>query len=417
MLPSVTSSSAELIDQTAFNPEPEYAFRHPLIRAVAYESQLKSDRAQLHKRVAAAIEQDDQNSALIAEHLEAAGELPRIRVAHAGGRHGRSSRDIAAAQHQLGACASRSPMRFRRCAQPSGEAHRAAHADMRQHVPKVPPGHLRPVRGTARPVHRGRRQGVVGDGYGRHDGRACAAQRCLEASRLASEYMALVESIGRPMLTRRSVVRGNRCQAPNRRDRGRLAVGANRHRPRRRRIRSKAAFIFGSPLATALAWRGVARFQQGVPGWRDDFDEAMAIAEQSDACRSRRSSLTSTRAYREGYSLADEPSLREIESVLQAAPSDPATTWQWCMLRLTFGIALIHNGEDRRRGYDILRSSARNLHRGAIRVEHASRSSMLYLARRTGGAAARRSIAIQQWRALADEMINDGKFRQHRHSA
>ncbi|MFY9920156.1 MAG: AAA family ATPase, partial [Mycobacterium sp.] len=55
--------AAELIDQTAFNPLPEYTFRHPLIRAVAYESQLKSDRAQLHRRVAAAIEQEDQNAA------------------------------------------------------------------------------------------------------------------------------------------------------------------------------------------------------------------------------------------------------------------------------------------------------------------------------------------------------------------
>ena len=34
----------------------EYAFRHPLIRTVAYESQLKSDRAALHRRLAAAIE-------------------------------------------------------------------------------------------------------------------------------------------------------------------------------------------------------------------------------------------------------------------------------------------------------------------------------------------------------------------------
>ena len=47
---------AELIDQVRFTPSPEYAFRHPLIRAVAYESQLKSDRAELHRRVAAAIE-------------------------------------------------------------------------------------------------------------------------------------------------------------------------------------------------------------------------------------------------------------------------------------------------------------------------------------------------------------------------
>jgi len=61
----------ELVDQVRFTPSAEYAFRHPLIRTVAYESQLKSDRAQLHRRLAAAIEQHDpgsadQNAALIA---------------------------------------------------------------------------------------------------------------------------------------------------------------------------------------------------------------------------------------------------------------------------------------------------------------------------------------------------------------
>ena len=49
----------ELIDQVRFTREPEYVFHHPLIRTVAYESQLKSDRAQLHRRVAAAIEARD----------------------------------------------------------------------------------------------------------------------------------------------------------------------------------------------------------------------------------------------------------------------------------------------------------------------------------------------------------------------
>ena len=45
---------------------------------MAYESQLKSDRAELHRRLAAAIEgvgSADENAALIAEHLEAAGDL------------------------------------------------------------------------------------------------------------------------------------------------------------------------------------------------------------------------------------------------------------------------------------------------------------------------------------------------------
>ena len=62
---------AELIDQVRFTREPEFVFHHPLIRAVAYEAQLKSDRAELHRSVAAAIEQRepdsvDENAALIA---------------------------------------------------------------------------------------------------------------------------------------------------------------------------------------------------------------------------------------------------------------------------------------------------------------------------------------------------------------
>ena len=60
---------AELVDQIVSTPPPEYEFRHSLIRAVAYESQLKSDRAQLHRRLAQTIAPQDQNAALIAEHL------------------------------------------------------------------------------------------------------------------------------------------------------------------------------------------------------------------------------------------------------------------------------------------------------------------------------------------------------------
>ena len=67
--------AAQLIDQVRFTPQPEYAFHHPLIRAVAYEAQLRSDRSALHRRVAATIqardpESLDENAALIAEHLD-----------------------------------------------------------------------------------------------------------------------------------------------------------------------------------------------------------------------------------------------------------------------------------------------------------------------------------------------------------
>ena len=55
--------AAQLIDQVTFTRHPEYVFHQPLIRAVAYEAQLKSDRAELHRRVATAIEQRSAGSA------------------------------------------------------------------------------------------------------------------------------------------------------------------------------------------------------------------------------------------------------------------------------------------------------------------------------------------------------------------
>ena len=93
---------AELIDQVRFTRQPEYVFHHPLIRAVAYESQLKSDRAEMHRRVAAAIEERDpdaadENAALIAEHLEAAGDLHAAYRWHMRAGAWSTTRDIAAA--------------------------------------------------------------------------------------------------------------------------------------------------------------------------------------------------------------------------------------------------------------------------------------------------------------------------------
>ncbi|MGE2816729.1 adenylate/guanylate cyclase domain-containing protein [Mycobacterium heidelbergense] len=72
--------SAELIDQIEFVPRQRYCFHHPLVRTVAYESQLSAVRVQAHRRLAAAIEArdsgaGDDNAALIATHLEAGGEL------------------------------------------------------------------------------------------------------------------------------------------------------------------------------------------------------------------------------------------------------------------------------------------------------------------------------------------------------
>ena len=93
-----TLIEAELIDQVTFTPRAAFAFRHPLIRTVAYESQLRSHRAELHRRLAGGIEQNDENGPLIAEHLEAAGDLHEAFGWHMrAGTWLRAYRDIGAA--------------------------------------------------------------------------------------------------------------------------------------------------------------------------------------------------------------------------------------------------------------------------------------------------------------------------------
>ena len=95
--------AAELVDQVRFTPHAEYAFHHPLIRTVAYETQLKSDRVELHRRLATAIEQRhpdslDENAALIAEHFEAADDLRAAFGWHMRAGAWAQSRDIRAAR-------------------------------------------------------------------------------------------------------------------------------------------------------------------------------------------------------------------------------------------------------------------------------------------------------------------------------
>ena len=82
---------AELIVSTASSSFDEYEFRHPLIRAVAYESQLKSMRFQLHQRVAAASSSVapgavEENAALYRQPSGGRGRSARrLRLAHARG--------------------------------------------------------------------------------------------------------------------------------------------------------------------------------------------------------------------------------------------------------------------------------------------------------------------------------------------
>ena len=213
---------AELIDQVRFTPTAEYAFRHPLIRAVAYESQLKSDRAELHRRVAAAIESRDpaaaeENAALIAEHLEAAGDLHAAYGWHMRAATWATNRDIAAARLSW--------ERARRIADalPAEDPNRTAM--------RIAPRTM--LCGIAWRVH----MNVAGDRFEELRELCTAAGdkaslaiamaglvmdhayrgRMREASRLASEAWALIESIGDPTLTVGLSFAGDLRQAGKRR--------------------------------------------------------------------------------------------------------------------------------------------------------------------------------------------------------
>ena len=95
--------AAELIDQTQFLPVRRYEFRHPLVRSVAYGSQLVATRAATHRRLAAAIQAQnpaavEQNSALIGGHLEAAEDLEAAYVWYVRSAAWFRQRDVVAAR-------------------------------------------------------------------------------------------------------------------------------------------------------------------------------------------------------------------------------------------------------------------------------------------------------------------------------
>ena len=277
---------AELVDQVRFTHRAEYAFRHPLIRAVAYESQLKSDRAQLHRRLAAAIEardpaSADENAALIAEHLEAAGDLRAAFGWHMRAGTWSTNRDIAAAQTSW--------RRARQVADrlPDDDPDRAA---MRIAPRTLLSGSAWRVGGsgadtgfdelrelcTAAGDKRSLAIGMTGQVMAQF---ANAHRR--EASRLATEHTALLESIGDPTLT----VGLSLAALAAKHETGEMADVlrlAQRVIDLAEGDPTKGNLIMGSPLAWAISLRGAARWCLGIPGWKYDFAQAAAMARAVD---------------------------------------------------------------------------------------------------------------------------------------
>jgi hypothetical protein len=351
--------AAQLVDQVRFTRQPEFVFHHPLIRAVAYEAQLKSDRAELHRRLAAAIqerepESADENAALIAEHLEAAGDLRAAFDWHMRAGTWSTNRDIGAAYLSWerarrvadalpGDHPNRLSMRISPRTMLCGQAWRCFHEDISARFEELLELCTQADDKTSLAIGM---SGMVVE----HVLRA----RIPEASRLASEHMALVESIGDPALTTglsfaacvAKIQSGEMTDVIRWSDTVIHSAGGDLGR---------GGLILGSPLAVAFPFRGLAKATLGQSGWRQDLDYALNTARQTDALsQAAVIAYTFTPTILRGVLLADDAALREIETALRVAErfSDDMAI---VLLRMALGIALIdHESAGRQRGFEML---------------------------------------------------------------
>jgi adenylate cyclase len=352
-------AAAQFIDQVTFTREPEYVFHHPLIRTVAYESQLKFDRAQMHRRLAAAIEQGDpasadENAALIAEHLEAAGDLHAAYVWHMRAAAWLNFRDIAAAHTS-----------WRRARQ---VADRLPDDDPDRLLMRIAPrtllcgSHWRAGGSVADSGFDELRELTVAAGDQVSLAIGMAGQvttlvvhaRYREGSRLTSEYTSLLESIGDPTLTVALLYAalGAKFQTGEMSEVLRLAqrvIELAEGDP------GKGNLVIGSPLQGAIGYRGFARCSLGLPGWNDDIDQRGSAAGPLDpTLRALMLLYKYGVGIPNGWALPGAAAMRETAEMLEFAKraGDDLTL---AIAQFARGLTLVEQeGPDRRVGFDLL---------------------------------------------------------------
>src|ERR1700757_5098050 len=82
---------------------------------------------------------------------------------------------------------------------------------------------------------------------------------------------------------------------------------------------SKGNLIIGSPLAITLTQRAIARCCLGRPGWRDDLQQALAMARSADQMSYAFVAYAYGVGMVIGVSTADDSVVREIEDALRIA--------------------------------------------------------------------------------------------------
>ena len=337
-------------------------FHHPLIRTVAYESQLKSDRAELHRRLAAAIEardpaSADENAALIAEHLEAAGDLHAAYGWHMRAGAWATNRDISAARLSW--------ERATRIADalPDDDPNRLAM--------RIAPRTM--LCGTAWRVH-----AEISGTYFDELQELCTAAddkaslaiamngvvsehmihgRVGEGSRMVSEQLAMMESIADPELTLGLSIGFIAVKQVTAEMSAILRVAENMiDIAGGDLVKGGNVLGLGSPMAVGLASRGFARCRLGHPGWRRDFAEATELSKKVDPV-----SRAIVIAYKYVHTIpigalrAGADVVREIDAAAKMAEqlSDDIAVG---MTASTLGLTLVHcdSRSEITRGVDVL---------------------------------------------------------------
>jgi adenylate cyclase len=349
---------AEFIDHVRFTSQAEYVFHHPLIRAVAYESQLKSDRAELHRQVAVAIETRepesiDENAALIADHLEAAGDLHSAFEWHMRAGNWSTHRDI------TGARMSWERARLVADLLPAEDPHRvtmriaprtllcATIWRVSASLDDIRFNELRELT-TAAGDKRSLVIGMTGlvqlmQFYGQYTG----------ASLLASQHVELLESIGDPDLTVgllmvSMVVKWSVGAVTEALELSQRAIDAAGGDP------TMGNLIVGSPLALALVMRASARCALGIPGWREDFDSAIALARRTDKFTFGAVVMFKYIATQSWALLPDDDALRDTAEALEIAKQF-GDDFSLTNAEFTRGLILVRREDaDRKLGFELL---------------------------------------------------------------
>jgi hypothetical protein len=233
--------------------------------------------------------------------------------------------------------------------------------------------------------------------------------RMLEASQLASEAMALLESLGDPTLTvglsfpaiYAKGESGEFCDALRWSQRViDLADGDP----------SLGNFIFGSPLALTFAQRAIARYWLGRPGWRDDLHRALAMARSADPMSY---AMVVAFVYFSGIPLgvlaADDRAVGESQDALRIADRS-GDDLAVAIAQVTLGLALVHGPTDaeRDRGQKLLAEiSDVFLRQGYLLGELPLVN--VYLARETPRRGDR-DEAIALMRAAVDHLFREGQL-------